>query len=186
MARIFPAGRCKIVRMPNIFLVGFMGSGKSTVVNELATALGLRAVDLDVRVSEHEEMTIPEIFAARGESGFRAAETTALEGACAEQGVVVALGGGTFCSSENRRLIERAQGVSVFLDLPWSVLKSRLPDNDPDRPVFTSYHDAKNLFELRRTDYERAGLVLDLSGGESAADIAAMIRSYVSELLCVI
>lgn len=182
----FPAGRCKMVLMTNIFLVGFMGSGKTTVARELAAALGLRVVDLDVWICERETMTLPGLFEERGESGFRVAERAALKAVVSQQGCVVALGGGAFCSVENRRLIESAQGLSVFLDLPWPVIESRLPEHDPTRPVFSSYQDAKTLFEQRRPDYQRADYILDLCGDESPADVVTMIRSSIGEVQCAI
>jgi shikimate kinase len=78
-------------QMRSVFLVGFMGVGAS----------------------------IPEIFAVRGEPGFRSAERDELTRWVEADGVVVATGGGAFCCQANRDLIHRSGGISVFLDLPW-------------------------------------------------------------------
>ncbi len=82
-----------------------------------------RFIDLDREIGGRLGAPIPEIFARRGEAAFRAAESDELE-RCAElDDVVVATGGGAFCSEANREMIHRSGGVSVFLDLPWEVLR---------------------------------------------------------------
>ena len=88
-----------------VFLVGFMGSGKSSVGRELARQLDWDFVDLDTRIESRERQTVPEIFRERGETGFRLAETDALRDLLAESGQpnrVVALGGGAFVQERNR------------------------------------------------------------------------------------
>ena len=96
------------MRVRAVFLVGFMGSGKSSVGQELARRLGWDFVDLDARIESREGQTVPEIFRDRGEAGFRLAETSALGDLLSEpleRNRVVALGGGAFAVERNRELL---------------------------------------------------------------------------------
>ncbi len=91
-----------------MFLVGFMGSGKNTVGQELARRLAWDFVDLDARIEAREEQTIPEIFRLQGEAAFRTAETNALRDLLTkslDRDSVVALGGGAFAQENNRELL---------------------------------------------------------------------------------
>jgi shikimate kinase len=103
-----------------IYLVGFMASGKSTVARALATRLGWRAEDIDELIEQRDRRTIPEIFAQQGEPYFRAVEREILQVMQPLRHVVVATGGGTFMDPDNRVLIN-FDGVSVWLDVPWSI-----------------------------------------------------------------
>jgi shikimate kinase len=119
----------KLKRTPGLFLVGFMGVGKSTVGRALARHLGWRFADLDEDIESREQMAIPEIFEKRGEDVFRQAEKSALERRVADvsRGVpwVVAVGGGCFTQSENYDLIEN-HGVSIWLDAPLEMVRARV------------------------------------------------------------
>ena len=99
-----------------VFLVGFMGSGKTSVGRELARRMGWEFVDLDVRIEQREGRSVPEIFQDRGEPGFRIAEAAALLELTQslERASVVALGGGAFAQPGNRELL------GSWPDGPWS------------------------------------------------------------------
>jgi len=119
-----------------VFLVGFMGSGKSSVGRELARQLDWDFVDLDTRIESRERQTVPEIFRERGETGFRLAETDALRDLLAESGQpnrVVALGGGAFVQERNRELLR--PWLSVFLEAPASELWQRSQSDGIERPL---------------------------------------------------
>ncbi|MEC7518281.1 MAG: 3-dehydroquinate synthase [Myxococcota bacterium] len=119
-----------------IFLSGMMGSGKSTVALEVARRAGAEAVDLDARIVAAAGKSIPEIFQAEGEAGFRARESEALERLLAERGPkVVALGGGTVLRAESRRrLLDR--GVLLTLSASAEELARRVEGN-ADRPLLS-------------------------------------------------
>lgn len=170
--------------MRSIYLVGFMGSGKSSAGRELARTLGLRFVDLDAVITEESGATIPEIFASDGEAVFRLAEREALRWATGLGSAVVATGGGAFSSSDNRQLIHGSGGISVFLDLPWEAIVRRLSGANDDRPMFGSTDSGRRLFAEREPDYRKAMLTVPLSGDESPAAVAALIREAVSEVAC--
>lgn len=118
-----------------IFLVGFMGSGKTTLGRPLAARLGYRFVDLDRAIEEGEGMTIGEIFAVHGEGHFRALERRYLEEVIARGGdAVVSTGGGTPCFGENMALMNRS-GVTVYLKLTPGALAGRLRSALVQRPL---------------------------------------------------
>ena len=161
-----------------------MGCGKSTVGWALAGALGVQFVDLDERIAQSLGASIPEIFARRGEAAFRREETRQLRAVGGLERVVVATGGGTYCSEANRRLIRESGGVAVFLELPWEVLLSRLPGRNADRPKFRDPSAAQQLYERRLPDYRTADVLLQLDGSESVDQVARRILSQVEGMPC--
>ena len=95
-----------------IFLIGFMGSGKSTTGKQLAKCLGYGFVDTDKRIVERFGMSVNEIFDRLGESRFRESETGLLNELCAKDNLVVSTGGGLPCHADNMEIINRS-GISV-------------------------------------------------------------------------
>ena len=168
-----------------IYLTGFMGCGKTTAGRALAASLGVRFVDLDARVVEALGASIPEIFARRGEAVFRAEEHRQLVATTGLDRVVVATGGGTYCSPANREVIRAAGGVAVYLELPWEVLLARLPGKNVDRPKFGDPESARRLYELRQAEYRRADLVLSLTGDEPPEEVARLVLERIGERVCV-
>jgi shikimate kinase len=172
--------------MSSVFLVGFMGSGKTTVGRLLAERLGWSFIDVDERIVEAEGRTLPEIFADGGEAAFRAAEERALRDVVKAADAVVATGGGLFSRPGNRQLIAETGNWSVFLDVPWQVLEARLGRSDPGRPLWRSPAEAKVLFESRLSDYRRADVVMTLSGDETPAAVAEAIARMSPRFACAI
>ncbi|MEN8165274.1 MAG: shikimate kinase [Acidobacteriota bacterium] len=170
--------------MHSIFLVGFMGCGKTTVGRLLAERLAWSFVDLDQRIADNEGRTIPEIFSDGGEPAFRIAERQALFETVSAANTVVAAGGGLFCDPENRRLIAGAGGWAVFLDVPWSVIKSRIGSRDPTRPMWDSHSAAKAVYDRRLGAYRMADAVVAVGTDWSAAEVAKKIVQLRPELAC--
>ena len=145
-------GRRGLPNVSNLFLYGPPASGKSTLAKKIAQATGWKLVDLDAEIVRREGRSIPAIFAAGGEAGFRAAEKSALksvaEGTDGSVAQVIALGGGSLLDPECRRLAE-ANGRVVVLDCPLETLKGRLAGGD--RPLSA---DAAKLEALVRTRAE--------------------------------
>ncbi len=173
------------VGVTRIYLTGFMGSGKTTVGRTLASALGIRFVDLDEWIVRSLGASIAEVFARRGEVVFRDEEQRQLELTTRLDRAVVATGGGTYCFEANRELIRRSGGVSVFLELPWGVLLARLPGKNADRPKFGDPETARRLYEERLPAYRQADVVLRLAGDERPADVARKVLERVGEAACV-
>ena len=117
-----------------IFLVGFMGSGKTTFGKKVASKLGYTFVDLDALIVETTWSTIPTLFAERGEAGFREEEQAALHSVLERENIVVATGGGTPCFFDNMERINQS-GTSVYLQLSAAALAARLATAKTPRPL---------------------------------------------------
>ena len=172
--------------MSRIFLVGFMGAGKTSIGAALATRLGYRFIDLDEEISSRLGAPIPDVFADHGEATFRAAEGEELARVAGLEDVVVATGGGAFCDSANRELIHRSGGVSVFLDLPWPEIMRRLAGENSGRPMYRDPDQARRLFEERLPEYGRAMVRVPLDGTESPAEAAERAIAALQETPCAI
>ena len=139
----------------SLFLYGPPASGKSTWAKKIAAATGWKLVDLDAEIVKAEERSIPEIFVAGGEKGFRAIEKRELTRVCASetsapQGQVVALGGGALLDDDCRRMAEAA-GRVVVLDCDLETLKSRLTGGD--RPLSADIAKLEALVVSRAAHY---------------------------------
>ena len=143
----------------NLFLYGPPASGKSTWAKRIAAATGWVLVDLDAEIVKAEGRSIPEIFAAEGEKGFREIEKKCLSSVCGDEtspppgvcpGQVVALGGGALLDSESRKIAEAA-GRVVALDCPIETLKARLTGGD--RPLSADAAKLEALVKSRAAHY---------------------------------
>jgi shikimate kinase len=159
-----------------VFLVGFMGSGKNTVGQELARRLAWDFVDLDASIEAREGQTVPEIFRLQGEPAFRSAETSALHDLLTNslhRDSVVALGGGAFAQENNRELLR--PWPSVFLDAPPQELWQRclqdeaVAGTESVRPLRKDPEQFASLHAERLPCYRQASLVVETSGKELAA-----------------
>jgi shikimate kinase len=144
-----------------IFLVGFMGAGKSTTGHLLATALGWEFVDLDSSIEEEYGRSIRDIFETQGEASFRAIESEALRQLKSRSRLVVALGGGTFMSEQNRAVVSTL-GTSVFLDCRIDIILARCPA-DGTRPLLQSPEQVRELYASRYPTYRLSDVCLDVS-----------------------
>jgi shikimate kinase len=155
----------KLKRTPGLYLVGFMGSGKSAVGELVAYELGWTFVDLDEDIQTAEQVTIAEIFDRRGESEFRRieAEVLAKRVQRVQRGcpMVLALGGGTFSQQRNFDLIAQ-NGVSVWLDCTFEFAESRI-GVDPLPPLSRDRAAMAELFASRREVYRKADFRVDAS-----------------------
>jgi len=157
-----------------VYLVGFMGAGKSTVGRALAVRLAAPFVDLDEAFETMSGVTIRRAFEERGEAWFREREAELLRGTEALPSAVVALGGGTFTFPENRSVVQRS-GLSLFLDVPFEVIAPRLGAKAADRPLFRSLEEARALYEARLASYRLSDRVLTLEGDERVDTVVERI-----------
>src|ERR1019366_6872581 len=127
-----------------IYLLGFMGSGKSTVGQLLARALGWPFIDLDTVIEAGQGLNIRVIFENSGEPFFRQIEHVALMEASKTEPAVIALGGGTFAQTRNVDFIRDTGGATVWLDCPPEVLRTRC-EGINNRPLF---RDAESFSRL--------------------------------------
>lgn len=161
-----------------VFLVGFMGSGKNTVGEELARRLGWDFVDLDEQIEQRERQSIPEIFRLRGEPAFRLAETTALSDLLTNslhRQSVVALGGGAFAEESNRALVR--DWPTVFLNAPADELWRRCGQDGKERPLRTNRDEFAQLYKERLPFYRQASLVVETHGQEPTSICAEIEKT---------
>lgn len=146
----------------NIFLMGFMGAGKTTVGKILAKKLKLTFIDLDEVIEKELNLTIQEIFSRYGEDFFRDAETKALRSIADKDRYVVATGGGVVLRKGNWQIMI-ANGITVYLRAPAEVLWTRVRNNT-SRPLLQVENPFERLCELftqRIPQYEKADLIVD-------------------------
>jgi shikimate kinase len=164
----------KLKRTPGIFLVGFMGCGKSTVGHALADELGWRFVDLDEEIEKQENCTIAHIFDTRGEPAFRLIETAMLRQLTRAIDMgrphVVAVGGGAFLQDQNYELIS-TKGVSIWLDAPFERIQKRI-EGQEHRPLARDPQKFQALYEARRTGYARAEYRIDVANDDKVHAVA--------------
>ncbi|SEB12536.1 shikimate kinase [Thalassobacillus cyri] len=139
--------------MKTIYLIGFMGSGKTTVAEILCQQESLTLMEMDDLIEQSEGRKIKEIFAENGEAYFRKLETALLQEIPAED-VVVSTGGGVPMNPVNQELMRR--GTVIFLDASFDIINKRL-SQDVNRPLWKGKEDEKfQLLEERRPIYEQA------------------------------
>jgi shikimate kinase len=145
----------------SIVLVGMMGAGKSSIGRKLALTLNIPFVDADTEIEAAAAMTIPEIFASRGEPYFRAGEARVIARLLEGGPQVLATGGGAFMREETRRAIG-AKGISVWLKADYEVLIRRIKRRT-DRPLLKTDNPAatmKTLIEERYPVYAQADITV--------------------------
>jgi len=149
-----------------IYIIGFMGSGKTTAGKKLASLLGWSFIDLDKRVEEYAGKTIAEIFSQSGEDYFRIIETQLLRNLKMCTKTVISTGGGTPCYIDNMDYMIET-GLTIYLKLTPAELKSRLSQSKGKRPLIkdldqnelTSF--IKEKLAVREKWYERSDITMD-------------------------
>jgi shikimate kinase len=170
----------KLKRTPGIYLVGFMGSGKTTVGRHLADRLGWSFFDTDAEIEKAEKTPIAEIFDHRGEPEFRRIETEVLREHVRwiERGrpAVLALGGGAFAREDNRALLSDS-GVTVWLDCPLDVVRRRVTAQHGGalRPLARDPQKFEALWTARRDVYQLADIHVPIDCDDPESAIAAIL-----------
>ncbi|MBF7682217.1 shikimate kinase AroK [Acinetobacter sp. B5B] len=168
--------------LPNIYLVGPMGAGKTTVGRHLAEILGREFIDSDHEIETKTGASIPWIFEKEGELGFRQREKQVLEELTQLNNVVLATGGGAVTQQENRQVL-RTSGVVVYLFAPVEIQLQRTY-RDKNRPLLQVDYPEKRLqelLEMRDPLYKAvAHYIVDTHSG-AARDLAYQILSNILE-----
>jgi len=157
-----------------IYLVGFMGSGKTTVGRELAARIDVPFFDLDELVETAERAPVKEIFATHGEAYFRKRERDILRSTRNLDSGVIATGGGTFTFDENIQMIQSA-GLSVYLSAPYALLRARIEEKASARPLFTDDLSTHELYANRIRYYRMSDVTIDVREEETPLEIVERI-----------
>ncbi len=168
----------KLARTPGIYLVGFMGSGKTTVGRLLADRLGWAFVDLDSEIEADQGTSIAEIFDRRGEEHFRRIEMEAIRRHVRRiqmgKPAVVALGGGAFAQPANYALLAN-NGVIIWLDCPLDLARQRVEENS-NRPLARDPVKFGELYHVRSTSYARADFRVEAAGSDPESVVDAIMQ----------
>jgi shikimate kinase len=167
----------KLKRTPGIYLVGFMGSGKSTIGRLLAGRLGWSFFDMDHEIEAAEGSSVREIFETRGEPGFRRIEAEILgqHVSWVEQGrpSVVALGGGAFAAEGNRALLQD-RGVTIWLDCPFEIVERRAVET-AHRPLSRDPVRFAALYRERLETYRLADVHIAITDDDPGPAVEAIL-----------
>lgn len=169
-----------------IFLVGFMGAGKSVVGRRLAKSLNLSFYDLDEEIESHYKMSVSAIFQKYDEACFRKLETSILESFSNKDNFVLSCGGGTPCFGENMAFM-KSIGTTIYIKLPADELAGRISSSYHKRPLtegksdeeLASYVDA--MLKKREPFYSMAKITVDASGTDKETLVEKILNFYTEE-----
>lgn len=169
-------------RHTNLYLVGFTGTGKSTVGRHVARELGYQFVDSDHAIEAAEGRTIPQIFAEAGEAGFRALERRFMESGHAPEGCVVACGGGLVVPDGMLELV-KSRGVMVCLHASLATVLQRTmrSAHRPLLQVENREEKLRTMFAAREAIYRRTGTMVLTDGRPLREVVAHVLRVYRAE-----
>jgi shikimate kinase len=164
-------------KTPGLWLVGFMGSGKSTIGALLAQRLGWRFVDLDQELEAEQGRSITDIFAADGEAAFRDMEHAVIQRFCRRiaqcEAMVLSTGGGAFSEARNRDRIS-SYGLSIWLDCPLPLLEQRVA-GQAHRPLARDLEKFRALHAQRAADYAQANYRIVVDEDDAAANVEKIL-----------
>lgn len=163
------------MKADKLYLVGFMGAGKTTVARALGKRTGWRVEDIDQRIEARERRTVASIFSQQGEPYFRQLERLVLGELLPLRHVVVATGGGTFVEPDNRALM-LADGAVAWLDLPLAQVIERVPA-DGRRPLAADRVQMEQLFARRQLAYAHAHVRIDAA--RPVAEIVGRLLEWI-------
>ncbi|MEA5580987.1 shikimate kinase [Nodularia harveyana UHCC-0300] len=172
-----------ILKGINLYLIGMMGAGKTTVGQLLANNLGYGFLDTDSVITQLAGRSINDIFAEEGEPAFRQLESDVLAQVCAYTKLVIATGGGIVLRQENWSYLHH--GLVVWLDVPVELLYSRLAE-DSTRPLLQDpdpQGKLRSLLEKRTPLYSQADLKITVTAEDTPAEIAHRIIETIPSVL---
>ena len=174
--------------MRPIFLIGYMGSGKTTLGRALGRRLGLQFIDLDLYIESRYMRTISQLFAERGEDKFRSIEREMLHEVAEMEDIVVACGGGTPCYYDNIDYMNRC-GTTVFLSASEDRLFARLSINRNKRPLIKDLDDQslrifiRENLALRMPHYSKASHSFCGDRLEDVMQISTSVEKFIEEIV---
>lgn len=168
----------KLKRTPGIYIVGFMGSGKTTIGRMFADEIGWRFADLDDDIEHAQHRSISEIFATCGEEEFRRIEFEAIQhrvrAVCRGVPMVLALGGGAFTRPDTIKLLNE-NGITVWVDTSFEIVRKRVQASD-HRPLARDMERFERLYRERRAYYAQAEFRVTVPVNDSRAALADLLK----------
>jgi shikimate kinase len=164
----------------NVYLIGLMGAGKTTIGKALAKRLGYRFVDSDHEIEARTGVSLPTIFEIEGEEGFRRRETQVIADLASRNAHVVATGGGAVLRPENRQNLE-ASGFVIYLDVPLSTLYERTR-HDKKRPLLQVSDPRRKLRELYAQRDPLYREIADLIVSGSRITVQSVLQMLIKEV----
>ena len=143
-----------MLKSSKLYIIGFMGSGKTTAGKKIASLLGWTFIDLDKKIEEHEGQSIAEIFSQNGEDYFRRVESEVLKDLKNETKAIISAGGGTPCHGNNMDYMLET-GLTLYLKLTPGQLKSRLINSKGERPLIKNLDETGLLKFINKKLAER-------------------------------
>ena len=172
-----------ILKGVNLYLIGMMGVGKTTVGKLIAEEIGYRFIDTDEVIVKAAGKSINEIFAENGEAEFRQLESDVLAQVCAYTKLIVATGGGIVMQQQNWSYLHH--GLIIWLDAPVEIILQRLAE-DHTRPLLQDAdmeNKLRSLIEQRQPMYSQADLHITINATETPAEIATRILATIPSIL---
>jgi shikimate kinase len=166
-----------------IFLIGYMGCGKSRWGKQIADHYGFHFLDLDSFIEESEGKTIPEIFALQGESGFRQLEKKALQSIPVSKNIIISTGGGAPCFNNNMELMNKL-GLTLYIEGSPELLCERILNSDTERPLVKNLSQQELLgyierhLQTRKPFYLQSKLKIQ-TGALDLQDFTNLIDPYI-------
>ncbi len=177
----------QILLPSKIFIVGFMGAGKSTVGSLLSETTGFNFIDTDILIEEMTQMKVSEIFKSKGEKHFRELETDVLNKIHKEAYNIIACGGGIVIKEENRKILKE-MGKTVFLNGSIEVMMSRIED-DNHRPLTIPFNNIspkkkyeafKDILDKRMRFYEETGdLIINIDNKKPEEIVDEILKKLI-------
>ena len=173
--------------MQKIFLIGYMGSGKTTIGKLLAKKLNLLFIDLDLFIENRYRKSVGEIFREKGEDGFREIEQKALHEVSQFEDLIISTGGGTPCFFNNMNVMNKA-GISIYLKVGVEELAKRLSCGKEKRPLIKDKKPEElkefisiNL-EKRKAFYNQATYIYNAEQLKTKEDVSSIVEHLISYL----
>ncbi|MFA5931660.1 MAG: shikimate kinase [archaeon] len=170
--------------MEKLFLIGYRGTGKTTLGKKVSNKLGYEFIDLDELIVKNAKKTIPEIFSTQGESAFREYETNALKQVLEKEKIIVACGGGIITKDENIELMKKNGVVCLLTASPHTIFKRIYTDRN--RPALTNKNPLEEIIfmlEKRKSAYEKAkDFEVTTERGKKSEQLEKIITKYLEKI----
>lgn len=168
-------------------MIGYMGAGKTTLGKSLARHLGLEFIDLDWYIENRFHQSVSQLFATRGEEGFRKIEQNMLHEVAEFEDVVISAGGGTPCFFDNMEYMNR-QGLTVYLKATPEILRTHLRMGKQKRPLIAQKNDEeldifiRESLDKRESYYNQARLIFDIGLLDNGMRIQESVKKLEEEV----